>query len=483
MKYQPLPVSKTYRRFVALAGKVQRLLESGQFQKLSAQQQKRLADKLRQLYRRLSAVFSQGRLRRILASAALVVGLGGGAVQAQQFATPVEDPFGLNVEEGFYLPFFNFADLDNDGDQDLLAIQYSDNLEQSTFRYYENTGTAQAPAFAAPQANPFGLSGQEYLTTPFLVDIDNDGDLDLFAGTYFYDSNDYTGRLFYFENQGTPESPAFAAPTLNPFGLQNSTYYMVPAFVDLDGDGDFDLLGTSYNTTTERDEFRYQENTGTANAPQFGAPANNPFGLSNPDFSVIIHAVGDLDMDGDYDVLVGGGPVDYSSGGFLQYLENTGTAQAPAFAAPVTDPFGIDFSPMNYYTLPSLVDIDNDGDLDLFVAGYSYDENTGVGDFPIWYFENTTMVNSREATAPAASLKAFPTVTDSWLNWQVSSPQPVSQLHLEAFAGDGRRVGAWRVDGQRQGQVDVGNLPGGLYQLRLSDGSGRLLAQERFVVR
>lgn len=482
MKYQPLPVSKTYRRFVALAGKVQRLLESGAFQKLPAQEQKRLADKLRQLYQRLSAVFSQGRLRRILASAAFVVGLGSGIVQAQQFAAPVESPFGLTNNQE-YLPFFNFADLDNDGDQDLIAIQYSGDQQLSVFFYYENTGTAQVPAFAAPQLNPFGLSGQEYFTTPYLVDIDNDGDQDLFTGTYDYQGNEYTGQFFYYENQGTPENPAFAAPVLNPFGLQNSAYYMVPAFADLDGDGDFDLLGTSYNAITERNDFRYQENTGNANAPQFGAPANNPFGLANNDFSIIVHAVGDLDMDGDFDLMVGGNPADYYSSGFLQYLENTGTAQAPAFSAPVTNPFGIAFPLTNYFVLPSLVDIDNDGDLDLFVTGYFYDENTGVEEYPIWYFENTTMVNSREEAAPAASLKAFPTVTDGWLNWQVSSPQPVPQLHLEAFAGDGRRVAAWRVDGQGQGQVDVGNLPGGLYQLRLSDGSGRLLAQERFVVR
>ncbi|MCB0585119.1 MAG: VCBS repeat-containing protein [Phaeodactylibacter sp.] len=484
MKYQPLPISKTYHRFVALAGKVQRLLDSGEFQQLSAQQKNRLAGKLKQLYLRLSQVFSQSRLRRILASGALIIGLGGSALHAQQFAPPVEDPFGLNSSPDGYISFFSFADLDNDGDQDLLAIQYNYDAEQTEFAYFENTGTPESPAFAPAQINPFGLSPVAYITTPFLVDIDNDGDQDLFVGSL--DDDIETGIVLYFENQGSAESPSFAAGVNNPFGLQSTEYLTVPAFADLDNDGDLDFLGTAYNALTELYDFRYQENTGDAGAPQFAAPLSNPFGLSTQGLYVVIHAIGDLDMDGDFDIIAGGTPFNYEDPSFVQYLENTGTAQAPAFAAPVTNPFGITFPPMNYYSIPSLVDIDNDGDLDLFVTTYFYDENTGQEDIPILYFENTSVVNSRELSAPAASLRVFPTVTDGRLNWQLAMDKAAPKLILEAFAGNGQRVKQWRLNGlpgEQQGQIDVGALAGGLYQLRLSDGSGRLLAQERFVVR
>ena len=96
------------------------------------------------------------------------------------------------------------------------------------------------------------------------------------------------------------------------------------------------------------------------------------------------------------------------------------------------------------------------------------------------------MVYSRELSAPAASLRVFPTVTDGRLNWQLAMDKAAPKLILEAFAGNGQRVKQWRLNGlpgEQQGQIDVGALAGGLYQLRLSDGSGRLLAQERFVVR
>lgn len=476
MKYHSLPISKTYRRFVALAGKVQRLLDSGAFQQLSAEQQQRLASRLKQLYQRLSGVFSQGRLRKILASAALVLGLGVGPVQAQEFAPFVRNPFGLGFNQ---LAFITFADLDNDGDQDLMSIQYDDS-EAQEFVYYENTGTAQSPAFGVPQANPFGLPIGDYLTTPYLVDIDDDGDQDLFAGSY--DS----GQFLYYENQGTAESPSFASPVVNPFGLQSSVNYMAPTFADLDNDGDFDLLGTTYDAVSERTQYRYQENTGSADAPQFAPAIDNPFGLANNNLYVIIPAIGDLDMDGDYDVITGGSPANYDDPAFVEYLENTGSPESPSFANSVVNPFGINFPDASYLTLPALADIDDDGDLDLFVSSYFYDETSGESGVDVWYFENTAVVNSTQEPLQAASLKVFPTVTGSFLNWQLALSESLPQLQVEAFAGNGRRVKQWRVDGlpgQQQGQLDVGGLPSGLYQLRLSDGNGQMLAQERFVVR
>lgn len=479
MKYQPLPISKTYSRFVALAGKIQRLLKSGEFQKLSARQKKQLADRLQQLYRRLSVIFSPGRLQRILASATFILGLGTGVARAQQFAPRISAPFGLSFNES--IPFMAFGDLDDDDDQDLLAIEYSGMANGRVFVFYENVGTSEAPAFGMPQTNPFGLLGPRHLSIPSLVDIDNDSDLDFFTGTYAFDGS--VGKVLYFENQGTAQTPSFASAIENPFGLQSPLYYTAPVFVDLDNDGDFDFLGTNYDVDFERDEFQYQENTGSSGAPQFGAAVNDPFGLSNMGLYAIFHATGDLDMDGDFDVLAGGGPLNYMEPAFVNYLENVGSPESPAFASAVSNPFGIAFPDNAYVTAPVFVDIDNDGDLDLFVSAYTYDVASGEVGFEIWYFENTDMVNKSEERTVPITLNVFPTVTDSWLNWQIGSTQLLPKLHLEAFAIDGRRMGSWQIDGQYQGRINIGHLPGGLYQLCLADGSGRLLARERFVVR
>jgi hypothetical protein len=139
--------------------------------------------------------------------------------------------------------------------------------------------------------------------------MDNDGDLDIFIGS------GYSGDISYFQNTGTATMPAFAAPQVNPFGLQGSTSYQsAPVLVDLDSDGDLDMMVAEYYGA-----FRYFENTGTNTAPAFAAPVANPFGLPPANYSLDFVGLSgaDMDADGDVDLLMS------TYGGDLLYFENT----------------------------------------------------------------------------------------------------------------------------------------------------------------
>ena len=95
----------------------------------------------------------------------------------------------------------DFADLDGDGDLDAFVGNSSGNTI-----FFANTGTASAPAFAAPSSNPFGLADVGSSASPAFADLDGDGDLDAFVG-------EQSGNTILFENTGTASDPAFAAPS------------------------------------------------------------------------------------------------------------------------------------------------------------------------------------------------------------------------------------------------------------------------------
>ncbi len=257
------------------------------------------------------------------------------------------------------------------------------------------TQQANAQSFLAPVTNPFGLDSVVTYAMPAFADLDGDGDLDALIGEEY-------GVMQYFENTGTATSPQFAGPVANPFGIKDSSYfYLMPSFVDIDDDGDMDLfLGDFYSPYGAG--LRFLKNSGTATNPQFDAPVSNPFGVSGLGISTLQTFV-DLDNDGDFDLFVG------EAYGTMKYFENTGTKTAPQFGVPQTNPFGL--TSTYYFAAPAFADIDYDGDMDLMVGEY-------YGG--LQYFENTGTRTAPQFAAPLANpfalqatyYVAFPTFAD-----------------------------------------------------------------------
>ncbi len=96
--------------------------------------------------------------------------------------------------------------------------------------------------FTKPEYKPFGIETKD-LSIPNFVDIDGDGDLDIFG----LKAKTGGGKVYYMENIGSKTKPKFAKPKFKPFGIETKDL-STPNFVDIDGDGDLDIFGLKAKT-------------------------------------------------------------------------------------------------------------------------------------------------------------------------------------------------------------------------------------------
>jgi len=373
----------------------------------------KLIIKIKKLIEDLVNVLSLFDLKKILGTSAFLVGISiTNHTAAQSFDPRQLNPFGLSTVGYYASPAF--ADLDNDGDYDLLIIGKDVN-NTNVFYYFKNTGTLLNPQFNTPLLNPFGLEQPVgSYPSPAFTDLDGDGDLDLLIGDNdgLDPSNDK--YLKYYENTGSLTNPQFALPQINPFGLIVEREDLpFPTFVDLDNDGDMDILtGNTY------DPIKYFENIGSTSNPQFSAPQVNPFGLTDLDTYGYVHpAFADLDHDGDMDLIF------TEFYGSMIYYENIGSANNPAFGSPSINPFGLQ-NINTIYPVPAFADIDNDGDQDLFIGEYK----GGIS-----YFKNTETSGINDAFQRYI-IKMYPNPVINALN--IESKEKIAEVKIFNILGE-----------------------------------------------
>ena len=117
-----------------------------------------------------------------------------------------------------------FGDIDNDGDQDMLLGDSDGKLHLMT--NIEINGEAN---FFMNSVNYFDIDVGSF-ASPFLVDLDRDGDLDLIIGSR-------QGQIFHYENQGDASEGDFVLinDTLGNINLTDPIYntaYTTPTIID-----------------------------------------------------------------------------------------------------------------------------------------------------------------------------------------------------------------------------------------------------------
>ncbi len=262
--------------------------------------------------------------------------------------------------DGSYPAIF---DVDNDGLQDLIVGNtgyYTITTNKTKLAYYRNIGTLTQPSFSLITrdfANLSSTSPSNTLTTliPTFGDIDGDGDKDMLLA-------DYYGKIHWVENTAGAGNPCnFSIFKLNYFGISTTFPAAHPQLIDVDKDGDLDLLIGLRNG-----RLSYFRNNGTATSPVF-ALITNAFGNVNVKRNASLYpseghcAPFLFDDNGSYKLLCG------STSGYIYLYDNIDGNLGGNFNLADSLVNKINTGPN---AAPQYSDIDGDNEKDLIIGNF-----------------------------------------------------------------------------------------------------------------
>lgn len=290
-------------------------------------------------------------------------------------------------------------DMEGDGDKDILI----GDIVSSNLLYVENGGTPDS-AYATSQDTLFPSydipAKVDVISAPYILDLDNDGKNDMLVANFnadvFSGGGDDINHTHFYKNIAT-------APNDHVFHFIKNSFLseeMIdagtgshPAFFDVDHDGKLDLLiAADYvftNDTAIYSQISYYHNSGNSTNPQYDLITRDYLGISANHWKGIYPAFGDIDGDGDEDLLLG------NDSSWLAYYNNSGGAGPANFTFVTTHYQNISVGSLGQSSTPQLFDLDQDGLLDLIIGRRSgtlyYYHNSGTTSNPVFTFVTSNL--------------------------------------------------------------------------------------------